>query len=123
MAAGCEGPDMTGPSEDLIPADGRHCRSVLEDETIMRDAILADLRWLAALLVVAARAGCPAHAKEPAAATVRITTPMPPPGWALLERELLRAQERACLEFFDRYFDDRGFLECVERWGGDDGPD
>ena len=54
---------------------------------------------------------------------IRITTPMPPPAWALLERELLRAHERACVEFFDRYFDDRGYLECVERWGGDDGPD
>ena len=30
---------------------------------------------------------------------------------------------RACEEFFRRYFDDRGYLECVERWGGDDGPD
>ena len=48
---------------------------------------------------------------------------MAPPAWALLERELLRAKHRACEEFFDRYFDDRGYLECVERWGGDDGPD
>ena len=28
-----------------------------------------------------------------------------------------------CAEFFDRYFDEAGYLECVERWGGDDGPD
>jgi hypothetical protein len=56
-------------------------------------------------------------------AVVRVETPMTPPAWALLERELLRAQTIACREFFDRYFDDRGFLECVERWGGDDGPD
>jgi hypothetical protein len=48
---------------------------------------------------------------------------MSPPVWALLERELLRANVRACQEFFARYFDDRGYLECVERWGGDDGPD
>ncbi len=54
---------------------------------------------------------------------MRLETPMAPPGWALLERELLRANARACEEFFDRYFDDRGYLECVERWGGDDGPD
>ena len=46
-----------------------------------------------------------------------------PTTWALLERELLRAQVGACREFFGRYFDDRGYLECVERWGGDDGPD
>jgi hypothetical protein len=54
---------------------------------------------------------------------LRIDTPMPPPAWALLERELLRASEKACREYFDRYFDDRGYLLCVERWGGDDGPD
>src|SRR5438094_347870 len=55
--------------------------------------------------------------------SVRVDSPMPPPEWALLEREVLRASVRACREFFDRYFDGRGYLECVERWGGDDGPD
>jgi hypothetical protein len=48
---------------------------------------------------------------------------MAPPGWALLERELLRANTAACREFFAHYFDERGWLQCVERWGGDDGPD
>ncbi len=52
-----------------------------------------------------------------------IDTPQSPPQWALLERELLRANNRACAEFFEYYFDDRGFLRCVPRWGGDDGPD
>ena len=52
-----------------------------------------------------------------------INTPMVPPQWALLERELLRAQSIACREFFDHYFDDSGYLLCVPRWGGDDGPD
>lgn len=52
-----------------------------------------------------------------------IRTPMSPPAWALLERELLRANTAACQEFFKRYFDQRGYLLCVERWGGDDGPD
>ena len=54
---------------------------------------------------------------------IRIQTPMTPPGWALLERELLRANHAACQEFFAKYFDERGYLMCVERWGGDDGPD
>ncbi len=54
---------------------------------------------------------------------VTISTPMAPPHWALLERELIRAQEKLCVSFFDKYFDERGYLECVERWGGDDGPD
>lgn len=52
-----------------------------------------------------------------------IETPMSPPTWALLERELIRASSVACEEFFARYFDERGYLLCVTRWGGDDGPD
>jgi hypothetical protein len=58
-----------------------------------------------------------------AEAPIRIDSPMAPPAWALLERELLRANAAACEEFFTKYFDERGFLLCVERWGGDDGPD
>lgn len=50
-------------------------------------------------------------------------SPMSPPTWALLQRNLLKANADACEEFYNRYFDERGFLLCVERWGGDDGPD
>jgi hypothetical protein len=59
-------------------------------------------------------------AEEP---TITVSTPMSPPTWALLERELLKQNADACREFFEKYFDDRGWLLCVERWGGDDGPD
>jgi hypothetical protein len=55
--------------------------------------------------------------------TITIKSPMAPPTWAVLERELLKVQARACADFFAKYFDERGFLLCVERWGGDDGPD
>ncbi|MBM3460236.1 MAG: hypothetical protein FJX77_17080, partial [Armatimonadetes bacterium] len=54
---------------------------------------------------------------------VRVNTPMAPPEWALLERALLEANATACEEYYRKYFDSRGFLLCVERWGGDDGPD
>jgi hypothetical protein len=110
-------------AQRIVPADVRYRCFVVENEIIMLDSIRCKLLWLASLLAVIALAGGPVRAAEPGTATIRITTPMPPPDWALLERELLRAQERACAEFFDRYFDDRGYLECVERWGGDDGPD
>lgn len=52
-----------------------------------------------------------------------IATPAAPPCWALLQRHLLREASEACREFHARYFDVRGYLECVPRWGGDDGPD
>ena len=55
--------------------------------------------------------------------SLTIDSPMSPPAWALLQRELLKANAQACEEFYNRYFDERGFLQCVERWGGDDGPD
>ena len=55
--------------------------------------------------------------------TFHIDTPTAPPAWALLERELIRAQSLACETFFNRYFDERGYLMCVPRWGGNDGPD
>jgi len=55
--------------------------------------------------------------------TISIETPMSPPRWAVLERELLEANESACAEFFSRYFDERGYLQCVVRWGALDGPD
>ena len=74
------------------------------------------LSHLSALLFLTAAA-------DTSAGCVNIDTPTPPPAWALLERELLRANTCACEEYFARYFDERGFLQCVERWGGDDGPD
>ncbi len=58
-----------------------------------------------------------------ATAKIHIDTPMSPPAWALMERALLDAHTDACKEFFEKYFDERGYLLCVERWGGDDGPD
>jgi len=63
---------------------------------------------------------------QPASAAdvvVNVETPMPPPAWAVMQRDLLRENLAACREFFAKYFDERGYLQCVERWGGDDGPD
>jgi hypothetical protein len=54
---------------------------------------------------------------------ISIGTPMAPPTWALLERQLIESQTEACRLFFERYFDERGYLQCVERWGANDGPD
>ncbi len=56
-------------------------------------------------------------------AVIEIDTPMVPPTWALMELELIHAQTQACEIFYDKYFDDHGYMRCVPRWGGDDGPD
>lgn len=52
-----------------------------------------------------------------------IDTPMDPPRWALLERELLRSSSLACERFAARYLDERGYLLHTIRWGTLDGPD
>ena len=48
---------------------------------------------------------------------------MAPPEWALLERELLRANSAACDRFAAKYLDERGYLLHTPRWGTLDGPD
>jgi hypothetical protein len=73
---------------------------------------------LAACLVLGLPAPAAAQPK-----VLEVTAPMTPPAWALLERQVLDAGSDACREFYRRYFDDRGWLLCVERWGGDDGAD
>jgi hypothetical protein len=75
------------------------------------------------MLALAALLACPALPPTATAPAIRIETPMPAPEWALLERALLRANADAVALFFDRYFDANGYALCVERWGGDDGPD
>lgn len=53
-----------------------------------------------------------------------ISTPMQPPEWALLERQLLKANSEACERFAARYVDERGYLLHTPRWGTlNDGPD
>jgi len=67
-------------------------------------------------------AAAPALARPSGALT--LATPMDPPEWALLQRELLHAHTDACVTFFRRYYNPAtGWLETTERWGGDDGPD
>jgi hypothetical protein len=56
-------------------------------------------------------------------ASIRISSRMDPPRWARLQRQLLADNVPACREFFDKYFDDRGYLQCFVRWGANDGPD
>jgi hypothetical protein len=52
-----------------------------------------------------------------------IDTPMAAPEWAKLERQLLADSVPACREYFQKYYDDRGYLQCFVRWGANDGPD
>jgi hypothetical protein len=55
--------------------------------------------------------------------TMAVDTPMPAPAWATLERKLLAENVPACREFYAKYYDDRGYIQCFLRWGANDGPD
>ncbi len=55
--------------------------------------------------------------------TIVIDTPMPAPAWATLERRILAESVPVCREFYQKYYDQRGHLQCVLRWGANDGPD
>jgi hypothetical protein len=89
------------------------CPIVNTPYSLSRLATLA-LALLMGTSVIAAIATPPA---------ITIDTPMPAPTWAMLERQLLAANAPACREFYRKYYDDRGHLQCVLRWGANDGPD
>jgi hypothetical protein len=55
--------------------------------------------------------------------TITVDTPLAAPRWAILERQLLADNVPAAREFYSKYFDGRGYLRCVVRWGADDGAD
>jgi hypothetical protein len=57
------------------------------------------------------------------AQTLHVRTAMPPPEWALLEREVLRYNSLAVDEFAKKFMDERGYLLHTPRWGTLDGPD
>jgi len=83
----------------------------------------ADRRTFLGGTAVAALAVAVAPKARAAAASLAVTTPMPAPGWALLQRQLLADNAEACAAFYARYFDERGYFLCFERWGANDGPD
>src|SRR5215207_9771603 len=73
------------------------------------------------LVVLVIGASCMVSAAGPA--PIAVDTPMPAPAWARLERQILAASVPACREFFQKYYDDRGYLRAFVRWGANDGPD
>jgi len=48
---------------------------------------------------------------------------MEAPPWAVLERRVLDTSAPAMTEFYHKYYDEKGSVQCVLRWGADDGPD
>ncbi len=54
---------------------------------------------------------------------VVVKTPMAPPAWALMERQLIRVNSEACERFAEKYVDSRGYLLHTPRWGTLDGTD
>ncbi|MFC1763462.1 hypothetical protein ACFL6U_15465 [Planctomycetota bacterium] len=81
-----------------------------------RGARLSSMWGIAFALLLGAPA---AQAGEP----IRVRTPVVPPAWALLERQLLDTSSEAIAEFYDYFYDERGYLLHVPRWGTLDGTD
>jgi hypothetical protein len=74
-------------------------------------------------VLAGASLGVLAFAEKTLPAALEVATPMAPPTWAVLQRQLLAANAEACEAFYARYFDSRGYFLCFERWGANDGPD
>lgn len=74
------------------------------------------------LLLLCSLALAPAQTVRPEL-TIHVKTPMSPPTWALLEREVLKYNTIAVEKFAERFVDGRGYLLHTPRWGTLDGPD
>ena len=57
------------------------------------------------------------------ATVITISRAQLPPRWATNQRLLLRENTRALRRFYEKYWDERGYLKCVERWSIVDGVD
>ena len=55
--------------------------------------------------------------------TIRIDAPHGPAALGRPGAPAARRQPSRRREFFDKYFDARGYLQCFVRWGANDGPD
>ncbi len=66
---------------------------------------------------------CAAEAGLPSLASVEISTPAPPPAWALWQRHLLEQLYPAALEFVQKYTRPDGTLIWRDVWPGMDGSD
>jgi hypothetical protein len=86
----------------------------------MKPALIASIVQRAALMSTFVLVASASAAESP---LITVATPMPAPPWARLERQLLAEQTPACREFYEKYFDAKGYLQCFVRWGANDGPD
>ena len=89
----------------------------------MRSRVLYPL-WAAAMVIAAAHlfAGQVGGSKGGATPIV-IDTSMPPPAWAVAEREMLDEAANGARLWLERYVKPDGSVDVPERWGVTDGPD
>src|SRR5215510_8013866 len=80
-------------------------------------------RMASTLLGGALLVGLIAFTSYSAPTQINVDSKMDPPGWALLERRVFQESAPAMVEFYRKYYDEQGRVQCVLRWGADDGPD
>src|SRR5262245_35614616 len=88
-------------------------RSVANSRKLMKSPILLILGCVLTLCITAA----------PRGVVINVETTMEAPAWAALERRILETSAPAMTEFYRKYYNENGEVQCVLRWGADDGPD
>lgn len=80
-----------------------------------------------ALIAALALSGCAQQearlTDHDAVAEIEIRSPMEAPEWAREQRMLFALYDAAVRLFDEKYVTSEGYLDVVERWGGNDGPD
>ena len=75
----------------------------------------------AALIVVVVM--CIGAISATAQQNIVVDTAMAPPAWALMERQLMDEKAQHIEDFYQHFFDEKGYLQHTLRWGILDGPD
>ena len=96
---------------------------MIDRRAYLRSACAMLALWGASAHAAKRARNAPLKATQGPLEPISIITPMVAPEWALLQRLVLAAQSSAAEAFYERYFDERGYFQCFERWGANDGPD
>ena len=80
-------------------------------------------RTFCVALIIVTNLLCVGAVSIGASKKIVVNTPMAPPAWALMERQLMEEKAQHIEDFYRHFFDANGYLLHTLRWGILDGPD